>query len=209
MEMQDIDRADGLERALSGIFGLGKTTRALSQILGYRSSRGTVSYQEIREIIKDDPGEILLMAEERRLILPVRTGKSSSWEDRLLITREGEVYEIPNVIRYLVREALQTGTWNPERAIMELFKDFGDPEWGQIPGLVRSIVEGAVNHKITGDQIKRICQQLGLENRLDGLIAALKAAGIINPRLRSVPEVNREGSPIYELNPSVALGLSP
>jgi hypothetical protein len=125
-----------------------------------------------------------------------------------LITREGEVYEIPNVIRYLVREALQPGTWNPERAIMELFKDLGDPEWGQIPGLVRSIVEGAVNHKITGDQIKRICQQLGLEDRLDGLIAALKAAGIISPRLRSVPEVNREGSPIYELNPSVALGLS-
>ena len=208
MEMQNIDRADGLERALSAIFGAGKTTRMLSQILGYCSSRGTVSYQEIRRIIKDDLGEILLMAEEWRLILPVRTGKSSSWEDRLLLIEQGEIYEIPNIVQYLIREAVQTGTWNPEKAIIELFKELGDPEWGQIPGLVRSIVEGAVNHKITGDQIKRICLQLGLDNRLDGLIAALKAAGIISPKLSSVPELIKAGSPIYELNPSVAIGLS-
>jgi hypothetical protein len=78
MEMQDIDRADGLERALSTISGLGKTTRALSQVLGYGSLKGAVSYQEIRWVINDAPGEILLMPEEWRLILPVRTGKSSS-----------------------------------------------------------------------------------------------------------------------------------
>jgi hypothetical protein len=53
------------------------------------------------------------------------------------------------------------------------------------------------------------CLQLGLSNRVDGLIAELKAAGIISPKLGSVPEVNREGSPIYELNPGVAIGFSP
>ena len=200
---------EGLERALSGIFGAGKTTRKLSQVLAYGSSKGTISYQEIREIIKDDPEDILLMAEEWRLLLPVRTAKSSSWEDRLLLIKEGEVYEIPNIIRYLVREALQTPKWNPENAVIELFREFGDPDWEQIPGLVRSIAEKATDHKITGNQIKKICLQFGLNNRVDGLIAELKAAGIISPKLSSIPEVIREGSPIYELNPSVAIGLSP
>jgi len=109
----------------------------------------------------------------------------------------------------LVREALQTPTWNPENAIIELFKEFGDPDWEQIPRLVRSIAEKATDHKITGNQIEKICLQFGLNNRVDGLIAELKAAGIISPKLSSFPEVIREGSPIYELNPSVAIGLSP
>jgi hypothetical protein len=208
MERQNIDRAEGLEKALSAIFGPGKTTRKLSQVLGYGSLRGTVSYQEIRQIIKDDPGDILLLAEGWRLLLPVRTKKSSSWEDRLLLLKEGEIYEIPNIIRSLVKHALHKRTWSPEKAIIELFKELGDPGWGRIPGMVMSIVEEAIDHKITGNQINKICLQLGLSNRVDGLIAELKAAGIISPKLSSMPEVTRAGSPIYELNPSVAIGLS-
>ena len=208
-ELPVVKGTEDLEIALSAVFGPGKTTRALSQVLAYASVNGTVFYQEIRELIKDDPEDVLLMAEEWRLLLPVRTVKSSSWEDRVLIIKGGEAYEIPNVIRYLVREALESGTWHPERAIIELFKEWGDPRWRQIPGLVRGIAEEAVNHTITGNQIKKICFQLGLGNRVDGLIAGLKAAGIMSPKLSSVSAVIRAGSPIYELNPSVAIGISP
>lgn len=205
MEKQKIKKTEGLERALSAIFGAGKTTRQLSQVLDYCLLKGTISYQQIREIIKDNPENILLLAEEWRLLLPVRTAKSSSWEDRLLLLKDGEVYEIPNIIRCLVREALQAATWNPENAIIELFKEFGDQDWEQIPGLVRSIAEKATDHKITGNQIKKICLQFGLKNRVDGLIAELKAAGIISPKLGLLVEVFSVGSPIYELNPSVVI----
>lgn len=194
---------------MSAIFGPVKITRTLSQVLAYAAVKSTVSYQEIKEIIKDDQGDVHLLADQWRLLLPVRTTKSSSWEDRLLLLKDGEIYEVPNVIRYLAKGALQTGTWDPEKAITELFKELGDSDWKKIPRLVRSIVEKAVNHTITGTRIKRICLELGLGNKVDGLIAELKAAGIISPKLSPIPEVIREGSPIYELNPSVAIGLSP
>ena len=201
--------SDRLEKALSAILGPVKITRTLSQVLAYAAARGAVSCQEIKEIIKDDPEDVLLLADKWRLLLPVRTAKSSGWEDRLLLLKDGEIYEVPNVIRYLVKGALQTGTWDPEKAIIKLFKELGDRDCKKIPGLVRSIAEEAVNHTITGNQIKRICLQLGVGNRVDSLIAELKAAGIISPKLSSIPEVIREGSPIYELNPSAAIGLSP
>ena len=194
---------------MSAILGPVKITRTLSQVLAYAAVKGTVSYQEIKEIIKDNPEDVLLLADKWRLLLPVRTAKSSAWEDRLLLLKDGEIYEVPNVIRYLVKGALQTGTWDPEKAIIKLFKELGDRDCKKIPGLVRSIAEEAVNHTITGNQIKRICLQLGVGNRVDSLIAELKAAGIISPKLSSIPEVIREGSPIYELNPSAAIGLSP
>jgi len=137
--------------------------------------------------------------------LPVRTAKSAGWEDRVLVLKDEEKYEIPNLIRYLVKDALDTGQWNPEKTIIELFKQFGDPDWEKIPGLVRSIAEKATGYKITGNQIKEICLKSGLNNRVDGLIAELKAAGIISPKLASIPDVFGAKSPIYELNPSVII----
>ena len=207
MEKQKAKGTEDLEGAMSGVFGSDTITSRLSQVLAYAAVKSTVSYQEIKEIIKDDPEDVLLLADKWRLLLPVRTTKSSSWEDRLLLLRDGEIYEVLNVVKYLVKGALHTGKWDPEQAITKLFKELGDPDCKQIPGLVRSIAEEAVNHKITGNQIRSICVQLGLGDRVDGLIAALKAAGIISPKLRSFSEVFKAGSPIYELNPSVAIGI--
>jgi hypothetical protein len=200
--------SDRLEEALSDVAGHSRITSSLSQVLAHAVQKDTISYQEIREIIKGDPEDVLLLADEWRLLLTVSTTKSSSWEDRLLALKDGEMYEIPNIIRYLVRDGIHTGRWEPEKAIGTFFKELGDRNYEQIPELVRSISGEAVNHRITGNQIKMACLQLGLSNRVDGLIAGLKAAGIISPKLGSVAEVNREGSPIYELNPAVAIGFS-
>jgi len=210
MDIIDIKRkVRQLEKALSPILGDAEATGGLSKVLAYASLQDTVSYQEIRDVIKDDPEDVLLLAEKWRLLLPVRTTKSSSWEDRLLLARDGEVYEMPNVIRYLVREAMQSATWYPEKAIIELFKKLRDPAWKQIPGLIKAIAEKAIDNKINGNQIKKICLQFGISNRVDGLIAELKAAGIMSPKLGSIPDVMGAGSPIYELNLSVTIGLSP
>jgi len=177
---------DRLERALCGILGTGEITKKLSQVLTYAAVEGRTSYQKIKE-------------------LAVRTTKSSAWEDRLLLLKDGEIYEIPNLIRYLVKHALDTGRWDPKNTIIELFNEFGDPDWEQIPGFVGSIVEKATDYKINSNQIKKICLQFGLNNRVDALIAELKAAGIISPKLVSIPDVLGATSPIYELNPSVII----
>jgi hypothetical protein len=196
-------KARSLEKALRFIVGDAEATGRLSQVLFYASLEGTISYEKIREIIKDNPEDILLMAEAWRLIVPVRSGKSSSWEHRLLLLKDGEVYEIPNIIKYLVKDALHSGEWDSQKAIGELFKELRDPDWERIPKLVRAIAEKSINYRISSNQIKRVCLQFGLGNRVDWLIAELKAAGIMSPKLGSIPDVMEAGSPIYELNPSV------
>ena len=52
-------------------------------------------------------------------------------------------------------------------------------------------------------QIKKICNELGLGHRVNALIAELKGSGVMSPKLSSLAEVARTGSPIYELNPSL------
>jgi hypothetical protein len=133
----------------------------------------------------------------------VRTLKSAAWEDRLLLCEPGESYEVPNIIRFLVEEASRTGYWDPEPAITKLFKEMGEPNWEQMPKLVEWLGKQAKDNRITAAQIKMVCNELGLGDRVDALIAELKASGVMSPKLGSLAEVARAGSPLYELNPSL------
>ena len=98
MEKQKAKGTEYLERSLSAFLGHGNLTSKLSQVLAHAAVKGTISYQEIKEIIKDDRDDVLLLADEWRLLLSVNTAKSSSWDDRLLLVEHGEIYEVPNVI---------------------------------------------------------------------------------------------------------------
>lgn len=64
-----------------------------------------VLYHEI-EGMANDVEDLLLLGSEWRLLLPVRTLKSAAWEDRLLVAKAEELYEVPNIIRYVAEEAI-------------------------------------------------------------------------------------------------------
>jgi hypothetical protein len=196
---------DRLERALSGLSSQGELINLLVQVMAYASERGRVSYHEIEEITSGDAEDVLLLGNEWRLILPVRTLKSAAWEDRLLLFEPGEEYEIPNIVRYLVEEAKITGRWEAGRALAELFREMGETNWEQIPELVKELGQQAKDYKITAIQVKEICSKLALGNRVDTLIAELKGSGVMSPKLGSLAEVSRAETPIYELNPSLFL----
>jgi hypothetical protein len=192
-----------LEKALDELLKSAELTSRLASVLAYASKRGSISYREVSKIANDNAEDVLLLGNEWRLLLPVRTAKSAAWEDRLLLYKPGESYEVPNIARYLVEEATKTGCWDPERAITKLFKEMGEPAWERIPKLVKRLEEQARDYRVTASQIKKICNDLDLGDRVDALIAGLKASGVMSPKLSSIAEVSREGTPIYELNPSL------
>jgi hypothetical protein len=192
-----------LEKALSKLLEHDELTSHLASVLVEASKSGSISYREVDKIVNDNAEDILLLGNEWRLLLPVRTVKSAAWEDRLLLCKLGELYEVPNIAGYLVEEAAKTGRWDPERAITMIFKEMDEPAWERMPKLVDRLEEQAENHRIAATKIKEICSELGLGDRVDALIAELKATGVMSPKLGSIAEVSREGAPIYELNPSL------
>lgn len=192
-----------LEKALNRLFKNGELTSCLASVLAHASKKGRISYHEVAKIANDNAEDIVLLGNEWRLLLPMRTVKSAAWEDRLLLCEMGESYEVPNIVSCLVEEATKTGRWDPEYAITKLFKEMDEPAWERMPKLVEGLQEEAKDYKVTAIQIKKICSELGLGDRVDTLIAGLKASGVMSPKLSSIAEVSREGTPIYELNPSL------
>jgi len=192
-----------LKEALSSFLGNTELTGSLAQILTYISKKDRVTCSEVAETVGDNAEEVLLLGNEWRLILPMRTRRTSSWEDRLLLFDPVELYEVPNIVRYLVEKASETGLWEPGVALSELFREMGDPHWNIIPRLVERLGDQSKNYRITAIQIKEICGGLGLGDRVDALIVELKGSGVISPKLRSPAEVSRAGAVIFELNPSL------
>jgi len=194
-----------LKEALSSFLGNTELTGSLAQILTYVSKKGRVTFHEVAETVGDNAEEVLLLGNEWRLILPMRTRRTSSWEDRLFLSAPMELYEVPNIVKCLVENASEKGLWEPGVALSELFKEMGDPHWNIIPRLVERLWEQSKNYRITAIQIKEICVGLGLGDRVDALIVELKGSGVISPKLRSPAEVSRAGAVIFELNPSLLI----
>ena len=192
-----------LKKALSSFLDNTELTGSLAQILTCVSKEGRVTFHEVEETVGDNAEEALLLGNEWRLILPMRTRRTSAWEDRLLLFGPLELYEVPNIVRYLVENASETGLWEPEVALSELFREMGDPDWNIMPRLVETLWEKSKNYRITAIQIKEICGGLGLGDRVDALIVELKGSGVISPKLRSPAEVSRAGAVIFALNPSL------
>jgi len=194
---------DKLEKAISALLEDAEVAVPLAAVLAYASKTGRISYNGVTEITGDNPEEVLLLGNKWRLLLPMRVEKSGAWEDRLLLCKPGESYELPNVVRYLVQNASKTGHWAPIRAIAEVFKEMDEPDWQKMPELLAELGESARNYQISAAQIGQMCSRISLGKKVDVLIAELKAAGVMSPKLGSLAEVSRAVSPLYELNPSL------
>lgn len=95
----------------------------------------------MEEVSGEQAEDILLLAWEWRMLLPVRTLKTHEWDDRVLLAEDGEVYEMPNIISFLVRDASVTGQWRVALSLARLFEAMRDPDWDTIPTLVEEMVK--------------------------------------------------------------------
>lgn len=194
-----------LQNALSG-FLKSEDANKLARLLEKAAKSGKVSREEATRLVNDDAEDILILGYSWRVLLPTRAARTGDWEDRMLIAQPGETYQMPNVVRHLVENANRTGHWDPEKAIIEVFGNIGDPDSEKMAILVGRMASEVKGRRISGVQIKRICTELGLGDRVDPLLSELKACGIMSPKLSSLTDAARAGSPIYELNPSLLVG---
>lgn len=196
---------DNLLKALTTFLKV-DDARKLALLLKEALKTGTITYADAGSILGEDPEDILTLGYGWRLLLPVRAAKAGDWEDRMMIPQPGETFQMPNVVRHLVGNALKTGSWEPEKAVEDVFRNIGEPEIDKMPVMVGRMASRVKGHRITGKQIKKICTELDMEKRVDPLVSELKACGILSHKLGALTEATRQGSPIYEINPSLLVG---
>ncbi len=175
----------------------------LARILISVSQCDRVKYQDLASAHRGDVDEALLALWEWKLVIPVRSSRCSEWDSRIFSTGQGELYEMPNISKMLVKKGMETGTWDSTSAILDLFQCMGEPDWEKMPDLVLSIKKNIVHNTINGAGIGVLCVASGLKDKTGAMIAILKGAGVISPKLAAIGRMAKTRSPLYEFNPSV------
>ena len=163
------------------------------------NSNSDIPYEHIRRLAGENADDVILIASERRLIIP--EGKDLSWKSSEYLLRD-EKYYIPWVVREAAKRGCETGSWEPEYAIHAYFKRIKEPLWGIMPEYFNEIKRNARYGKISGKEIKCIASRfkMGTEDKIGVLIAEFKAAGLINPCFTFVLGL-KEKDVTYELHP--------
>ena len=162
-----------------------------------------INYQEMALAANGNVDEALLTLWEWKLVIPVRSSRCSEWDSRVLSAEPEEFYEMPNISKALVKKGIETGTWDSMSAILDLFQRMGEPEWEKMTDLILSIKKNTEHNTINGARIGVLCIQNGLKDKTGAMIAILKGAGIISPKLAAISQMAKSRSPLYEFNPSV------
>jgi hypothetical protein len=194
---------ENLEKALTSFITGDIPVSDLAHILFRVSHRDRINYQELASGALSRVDEALLMLWEWKLVIPVRSSRCSEWDSRILLAEPEEFYEMPNISKTLVKKGLETGTWDSSSAILDLFKYMGEPEWEKMPDLILSIKKNTEHNTINGARIGVLCIQNRLKDKTGAMIAILKGAGIISPKLAAISQMAKSRSPLYEFNPSV------
>lgn len=192
-----------LEKALKSFMTGSIPVSDLAHILFCVSHCERINCQELASSAYGSVDEALLTLWEWKLVIPVRSSKCSEWDSRILSTEPEDFYEMPNISKTLVKKGIETGTWNSTSAILDLFQCMGEPEWEKMPDLILSIKKNTEHNTINGARIGALCIQSGLKDKTGAMIAILKGAGIISPKLAAISQMAKSRSPLYEFNPSV------
>jgi hypothetical protein len=194
---------ENLEKALKSFMAGDIPVSDLAYILFRFLHCERVSYQELVSATYGSVDEALLTLWEWKLVIPVRSSRCSEWDSRILTVEPEEFYEMPNISKTLVKKGIETGAWDSTSAILDLFQCMGEPEWEKMPDLILSIKKNTVHNTINGARIGVLCIQNRLKDKTGAMIAILKGAGIISPKMAAISQMAKSRSPLYEFNPSV------
>lgn len=185
-----------LQNALLPRFAPAEAT-GLAKLLMAALSANTLSYEQV-DLPPAQKNDCILAAFEERMLLPLKCGRSSAWEDRILALCVGEKYFLPPVVRRLVKNAQQTAKLEPVRAVRQCLA----PKAGEhAAGLVRffqTIRYHAPACRIEVGLMSAIGRQLAIVPDLHDVIDLFVVGGIISPCIRGPMS---SGLVWYEINP--------
>lgn len=163
----------------------------LARVL-YTSLGRAVTRREVVGLVGRDAEELLLVANEYRLLLS--EGHDMMWVRRCVPGGEEERYVMPLVVEEAVRLACETGRWRAEEAIRRCFERLGEQLSDRLPSVFKRLKEVAEeDRKVSAFEIREVAESFGFEPGT--LIAELKASGLITPRPPTIAKL------LYELHP--------
>ncbi len=201
--MSSVD--NNLKEMLSRLFDDidGDLLNDVGRILELYLQNNSISYKNIKHIVEDDVMDAMLFLSEKKLLIPQQSSHGTlEWSDSFLNTSPEEKYNMPQITRELLNHARVCGVFNIEEIVRKKFKNIEDPNYKEMPDLLRRLLQMEKHLLVNGRQIRSICEDKGIEARIDSIVSELKGMGIMSPVItRGLFSAVKSKTPQYELNP--------
>lgn len=185
-----------LIKALSGQFSE-QEAKDLAVVLSGSCQSDSIIYEEI-EIDPELKDDIIMLAFEERVLLPMKSWRGSAWEDRILSFAENERYHIPRIVRFLVKNAQETGRWEIRHALEQSLEEAGETNVNGTISYLQTLIDRSPRFELEVGIMLTIGTELKLEIDMHDTLDRFVRCGIISPRTqRSL----HTGFSKYELNP--------
>jgi hypothetical protein len=168
----------------------------------------TVAFDRLKALFGPDYVDILLLAFDWKLIIPLIPSKTCAWEDLAVSGISAPLYTMPKAVFYVLQEAMNKGIWDVDMGLKIMFETL---DISVTPDKMVELVEELFNREkfmcVSARDIDIACRTVGLPGFADQVIAILKGVGIISPKLGYLGKSKPSLGPLYDVNPSLGKKL--
>jgi hypothetical protein len=171
----------------------------LAELLKNNLYKETIRYDEI-DIKEGKKKDLILLAFEERILIPVKSRSGPAWEDKLLDFRNEGHYFIPPVVKAMVNTIRDTGKPSCDTAVRTTLANVTQEDIGGFIKLLQTTMKHADNYTFEAGLLEIFFREAAVDNDLHDVMDIFVICGIMSPcPQRSL----MTGLSWYEINPTL------
>ncbi|MFP4392435.1 MAG: hypothetical protein ACLFOA_07125 [Desulfohalobiaceae bacterium] len=168
-----------IQEALSFAFDQHEA-KCLGKMLFQCMEKEVTNYEEL-DIECAEKDDHILSLFEQRLLIPIKSGTGSSWEEKSLELRPGEAYSMPPVARSMLRFCAWSARPDPEQALTGVLAMCPAVDAQSLVRLVMHGLQHSTSYRLEAGLFGALARRLGLELDLHQAVDLLVTLGVLSP----------------------------
>jgi hypothetical protein len=171
----------------------------LTELLKNNLDKETIRYEEI-DIIEKQKKDLILLAFEERIMIPVKSRSGPAWEDKILDFRKEGLYFIPPVVKAIVDIICETGLPSTEAAVRKTLSSVSLEDRKGLIKLLQTIMKHTGNYTYEAGLLEIFFKEADMDGDLHDIIDIFVIYGIMSP----CPQKSlMTGLSWFEINPTL------
>ena len=170
---------DHLFNVLLDFFSKGDAV-LLAELLKANLHKETVRYQEI-DIVESQKKDLILLAFEERILIPVKSRSGPAWEDKILDFRNEGRYFFPPIVKTVVDTICDTGEASCDTAVRNTLGDVIEKDIGSVIKLLQTTMKHSEKYIFETGLLEIFFKEAALDIDLHDIIDIFVIFGMMSP----------------------------
>jgi hypothetical protein len=152
----------------------------LAKLLKDNLDKKTIRYEEI-DIAENQKKDLILLAFEERILIPVKSRSGPAWEDKLLDFGKEGYYFIPPVSKAMLDTMRETGKASCDTAVRKTLLNVVEKDIGGFIALLQTIMTHADNCVFETGLLEIFFRETAMDCDLHDVVDIFVICGIMSP----------------------------